>query len=185
MEEKRKLILLYSGGLDSTVLFKMALKAKYQFYCVLFDYGQKHIKELEKAKNQCLAYDIPFQIIKLPDLGINSGLTGSNETGTFEGVSEWHVPARNLMFISQVASLAEYMKYPLIWYGANYSDRENLFPDCYQEWVYELNKLLAINGSFPIRVEAPLLGMQKETIQALAKTYNIKLQEVHSGYGTE
>ena len=177
---RKKLLLLFSGGLDSTVLLCLALDLGYDVSCLIFHYGQRHEKEVEFAKAQCAkrAINYTFAPITLPG---SSVLTGQDKQ--YEGVSPWHVPARNMVFTAYAASLAESQGIDLIWYGANYADRENIFPDCSQEWVYQMNKLLQINGSKIIKLEAPLLGMQKETIEKLAEAYQIDKNEIFSGYG--
>jgi len=182
MNKKYDLLILFSGGYDSTLLVQLAMNMDANILCLLFDYGQKHIIELEYAKEFCLKRNIPYEIIKL-SLPIASNLT--DEKKTYEGVNIHHVPARNLMFLSIAASIAESKEILTIWYGANYEDREKLFPDCYQEWIFKLNELLEINGSLKITVEAPLLGMSKETIKTLAKVFNINDDKVFSGYEKE
>jgi len=177
---KKKLLLLFSGGLDSTVLLNLALDLGYEVSCLIFHYGQKHEKEIEYAKAQCAKRAINYTLASIT-LPIPSMLTTKDKQ--YEGVSPWHVPARNLIFMSYAAALAESQGIDLIWYGANYADRENIFPDCFQEWVYQMNKLLQINGSKIIKLEAPLLGMQKETIEKLAEAYSINKNEIFSGYG--
>lgn len=179
--EKENLILLFSGGADSTLLLDLAIKLNYHPLCILIDYGQSHIEELNFAKASCIYYQTSFQIVTLGNLGINSKLTG--KPAEYKGVSEWHVPSRNLMFISIAASIAENYGIDLIWYGANYEDREHLFPDCYQEWVFSVNELLKRNGSMKITVEAPLLGMSKNTITQLCALHGITNNQIFSGYG--
>ena len=182
MKNKYDIILLLSGGLDSVALLKMALNMGLNPFCLLFDYGQKHVKELEVAVKLCKFYDVSYQVIKLDDWKVNSKLTGDLKT-KYQGVSEYYVPGRNLVFLSFAYSMAESMSISKIWYGANYQDRMNLFPDCYQEWIVRLNDLLSISGSKKIKVEAPFLGMYKETVELMAKElFNIKKEEVHSGY---
>ena len=48
-----------------------------------------------------------------------------------------------------------------------------------------MNELLAINGSCRIKLEAPLLGMQKETIKRLLLVNKIDIKQTFSGYGKE
>lgn len=182
-KKKYDLLLLYSGGLDSSVLLRLALKMGMSVHCVLINYQQTHLVELEFAEKYCISNSVDYQIVEIQNLGISSKLT--DKTIPYTGVSEWHVPGRNLMFVSIAASIAESLNIPLIWYGANYEDREHLFPDCYQEWIYTLNKLLSINGSKPIKLEAPLLGMEKNTVQKLAKLFNINENQIFSGYGKQ
>jgi 7-cyano-7-deazaguanine synthase in queuosine biosynthesis len=70
-----------------------------------------------------------------------------------------------------------------VWYGPDYSDRINLFPDCYQEYVVKMNEVLAISGVRPIKLVAPLLGMSKELIlKILEYAYGIGPEQMHSGY---
>ena len=179
-KEKDDLILLFSGGYDSTLLLKLALEMDLQVLCVLINYGQKHVEELNYAKELCKDNNTDWLVV---DVGLPTPSNLTDIPKTYEGVSPWHVPSRNLIFISIAASIAEGSGVPLIWYGANYEDREHLFPDCYQEWVYAVNALLAINGSMKVKVEAPLLGMSKDTIKRLAFKYNINENNVFSGYG--
>ena len=47
---KNKAIVLLSGGLDSTTTLYL-VKNKYKCFCLIFDYGQRHRKEIENAKN--------------------------------------------------------------------------------------------------------------------------------------
>lgn len=180
--KSKLVIILFSGGYDSTLLIHLAWAAGLIPYCILFDYGQKHIEELDVARKFCDKEDLRYEVIKL-HFDVQSKLTEGDKR--YEGVSEWHVPSRNLIFLAHVASIAEGNEVDLIWYGANYEDRDHLFPDCYQEWVYRFNKLLEINGSTVIKVEAPLLGMTKETIVSLGeKLFNLKIEQTFSGYGT-
>jgi len=177
------MILLYSGGLDSTLLLEMALQSGHVPYCLLFDYQQSHVEELEFAKRFLKKKQIPYSIISLPLPGVESALTGKGRKSLYQDVSEWYVPARNLIFVAIAASIAESKNVSLIWYGANYEDRINLFPDCYQEWIFQMNEILKNNGSRPIKLEAPLLGMSKDTIVSLAQNiFQIDSKEVFSGY---
>jgi 7-cyano-7-deazaguanine synthase len=176
----KRIVLLYSGGFDSSLLLSMALKVDYEPLCLLIDYGQIHIDELKYAEKFCQKLKVNHITISVT-LPVASKLTDGN--AVYDGVSEWHVPSRNMIFVSLAASIAESERISTIWYGPNYEDREALFPDCYQEWVYSVNKVLAINGSAPIVLEAPLLGMSKELIIRLAKSYGIDNKEVYSGYG--
>jgi len=182
MKEKPNLILLSSGGWDSRVLLEIACKMQFNPLCLLFDYGQKHLKELEFAKKTCKDKKVPFQQVQISLPKVHSKLTGNLQT-TYEGVSPWYVPSRNLIFLSHAVSLAETMGVSIIWYGADFDDRLNLFPDCYQEWVVKLNKLLEINASTRITVYAPLLGVTKEVVRVMGKMFGIKEKEVFSGYG--
>lgn len=177
------IVMLYSGGADSMLMLKLAQMAGKKPYCVLVDYGQKHIKELEYASNQLRGEDVNFRVVKVENLDVDSGLTGSKTEARWDNVHAMNVPGRNTIFIGLAISIAENMGIDEVWYGPDYSDRINLFPDCYQEYVVKMNEVLVISGVKPIKLVAPLMGMSKELIlQILQNTFNIQLAELHSGY---
>ena len=60
---KTSLIIL-SGGMDSTVLLYNKLTSIGM--AVTFKYGQKHLKEIVKAKSICDTLGVPHKIIELP-----------------------------------------------------------------------------------------------------------------------
>jgi len=176
------LLILFSGGADSVLMLEMALAIKYKPLCLLIDYNQLHKIELEYAVNYLNNKKIPFETFKL-DILTNSGLTGNGTKGTFQKVHSHYVPGRNTMFVAIGASIAESRKIDTLWLGADYSDKENLFPDCTQDFIYKANKLTHISGSIPIRVEAPLLGLTKENVMKLLEYFKVDLTTIFSGYG--
>jgi len=180
---KEDLVILFSGGADSRLMIELAKKQGKTPYCVLVNYGQLHAQELELAAKQLENQGIPYQVTSIQNLGVNSGLTGSGEKGMYEDVHEMHVPARNMMFVGIATSVAESKGIDTVWYGADWSDYLNEFPDCKQEWFGRMNKVLEINGPHPIKLEAPVSGMTKESILKLLESFGVKEEEIFSGYG--
>ena len=178
------LVILFSGGADSILMIKLAEMMGYTPYCVLIDYQQMHIEELNTAQIYLRQNtEVPYRIIKLYDLQVQSGLTGAGKKGRFEGVHEMHVPSRNLMFVGIAASIAEDIGVDTIWYGADFSDYINKFPDCMQQWFGAMNEVLKINGPKPMKLEAPLAGLTKESILKALKNLGVDEKEMFSGYG--
>ena len=176
------IVMLYSGGADSRLMLHWAIELGRKPHCILIDYGQKHIQELEYAISQLDDFDVPYQIVKIDGLCIDSGLTGSLQESRWDNVHSANVPGRNTIFISIAYSIAENLGIDEIWFGPDYSDRINLFPDCYQEYVVAMNKILEIAPVKPIKLVAPLLGWSKEMILEYLKINGIQLDEVYSGY---
>lgn len=180
---QKMIVMLYSGGADSALMLRLAQMSGRQPHCILIDYGQKHIEELDFAVKQLNAVGVSWQIIKIKDLNVNSGLTGDLTESRWDNVHEMNVPARNTIFIGLAMSVAENMGIDEVWYGPDYSDRINLFPDCYQEYVVKMNEMMAVSGPKPITLHAPLLGMTKELIlEILDCFWSIKSDQLHSGY---
>ena len=184
MEEKN-LLILYSGGADSLLMLKLALECRYKPYCLLIDYEQLHKEELKFAKRQIVKHDIlhAYSTIKISDMNINSGLTGDGEKNISGDVHEMHVPGRNTIFLSLAFSKAESLGIETIWIGSDWSDRLNLFPDCYPEYIIQMNELFKLAGPKNITVEAPLMGLTKITILNILKSYGINEDQLFSGYG--
>jgi 7-cyano-7-deazaguanine synthase len=180
---KFDVVILFSGGADSILMLELAKDFNMTPYCVLIDYQQLHNKELEYAKQYLEKDQTPYRVVKLYDLQIQSGLTGDGKKGRFEGVHEMHVPSRNLMFVGIATSIAEDLGCDTVWYGADFSDFINRFPDCVQDWFGAVNKVLEINGPNPIKLEAPLAGLTKETIIKALTAKGITENEMFSGYG--
>jgi len=179
-DDKFDVLILFSGGADSALMYFLAKMLDKNAHFLVFDYSQLHNDEIDKAKKFLSERNESFTELKIT-IPVKSALT-TGDKGFYEGVNEYHVPSRNLIFISHAASLAEYLQIPEIWYGADFSDFENRFPDCYQEWIGRLNKLLEINGSFKVKVRAPLLGISKEEVLQILQSEGV-LDEIFSGYG--
>lgn len=180
---KEDVLILYSGGADSRLMLEFALKRRMKPYGLLIEYGQLHKQELDLAGEILAKYDVPFHTVHVSYLNVNSGLTGDGNKNTTGDVHEMYVPGRNSIFLSLAFSVAEYRDIPLIWHGADYSDRINLFPDCYQEYFVAFNKMLKHAGPKDISVEAPMLGLTKEGIYELLHSYGVSESEYFSGYG--
>ena len=77
----KKCVVPISGGLDSTVILHHAKKTLGydDIYCVSFDYGQRHVRELECADYQCNEVDVTehkvLDISFVKDIVTTSSLT--------------------------------------------------------------------------------------------------------------
>jgi len=182
------IIILYSGGADSRLMLEFALQASLKPHGLLIDYGQLHKEELDFAAEQLNKLDVPFTqgnvgfMFPSTRRNLRSGLTSGvkDETGV---VHEMHVPGRNSMFLSMAFSVAEDLGIETIWIGADWSDRLNLFPDCYQEYLIRMNEVFQVAGPHPISIEAPIMGFTKDMVMILLKKFGIDEKELYSGYG--
>ena len=146
----KRAVLSLSGGLDSTTLAIHLLSLGYSVTSVSFDYGQKHLVEIEKATEldqylQEKKFFINHKVIKLDGLSemLNSALLesgGAIPKGHYEAESmkKTVVPNRNKIFSSiiQAAALSQSVKYDCevkIALGIHAGDHE-IYPDCRQEF---------------------------------------------------
>ena len=104
---QEKAVVIFSGGMDSFTLLNKVVKEGYDVYALTFDYGQKHVKEVEIAKTVCEQLNVPHKILDISP--INQLMQSSSLVGN-EDVPEGHyedenmkstvVPNRNMILLS-------------------------------------------------------------------------------------
>ena len=175
-----KLVLTVSGGADSTVLLYMAVAQGFnEIHTITFDYGQRHLRELECAKYHInKLQDIKninitnktLDVRYIKDIAPVSSLTNLNidnpnikkMAGDAQPVS--YVPFRNLMFLSICSAYAESVGADTIWYGSAQADSLAGYWDSSKEWLDSINNLFTLNRKSKIKVVAPLIDLSKEEI---------------------
>jgi 7-cyano-7-deazaguanine synthase len=169
-----KLVLAFSGGADSSVLLHMAAEKFDEVYCLFFDYGQRHKKELDCTQKQLksLKKNVEMLVIETPlnILAPTSSLTNNNidtpDVREMRGEAQpkSYVAFRNMLFISYLLSYAEGIGADTVWYGAAQVDSLAGYWDGDITFVEKINELAALNREHRIKVEAPLLTMSKKEI---------------------
>ena len=113
MSKPTKAVVVFSGGQDSTTCLFWA-KQKYEEVIALsFDYGQKHVKELECAKKICKKHGIEHHILDmalLNQLAPNSLTRADIEVdheAPEEGTPNSFVDGRNMLFLTFAAVFAK------------------------------------------------------------------------------
>lgn len=175
-----KAVVLLSGGLDSSVALYVAKHDGHEVHAISFDYGQRHNKELECARaiaNRARVASHHVINLKL-DLWGGSSLTDKSmsiENGDVErtDIPVTYVPARNMVFLSVAASLAEAIGARHIYIGVSEVDYSG-YVDCRKEFIDAMQN--AIN-------KGTVMGAEKgETITVHAPFINMtKAQEIKLG----
>lgn len=190
MKNNKKCIVLLSGGLDSTTTLYYAIKNGYKPICLIFDYGQRHKKEIITAKKIAKALGVKYYLVKvsLPWKG-SSLLNTKLKVPMYKrrrSIPSTYVPARNMIFLSYAVSLAEVCGARYIFYGANQIDFSG-YPDCRESFVKSFEKMVNIgtkmgNTGKKIKIVAPLINMSKEEIVKLAVKLKVPLKYTWSCY---
>ncbi len=173
----RPIVVLASGGLDSTVTAAIAKAEGYDLHLLTLDYGQRHRYEIECAKKIAEWLNVHDHKILQLDLGLlgGSALTDQIPVPTDRPASErdhgipvTYVPARNTIFLSLALAYAEVLHADKIYFGANILDYSG-YPDCRPEFIKAFTEVakqgtrLGQEGR-PIAIEAPLLFLSKREI---------------------
>lgn len=189
---KRKAVVLLSGGLDSATTLFFARKKGFDVYALIFDYGQRHSRELKSAVKIAHSAKVPFEKIKISLPWKGSSLLDKKmalpESGIIKknNIPSTYVPARNTIFLSFALSYAESLSCGDIFIGANAVDYSG-YPDCRPGYLNAFSKmaLLAtkrgINGQ-AIHVRAPLLRLKKSEIIRLGMKLDVPYHLTWSCY---
>ena len=145
-----KALVSLSGGIDSAVTLFLALEQKREVMAFGFRYGSKHnLYENGAASKICQRYKIPFKIINMEEVmrDFKSALLldgGEIPEGDYkeENMAQTVVPARNLIFASILAGIAESNDCQEVWMGTHGGDHF-IYPDCRPESITAIS--LAIN----------------------------------------
>lgn len=172
---KKKAVVLFSGGADSTTVLAIAKREGYDVYALSFNYQQRHKIELERAKLSIMDFAIKDHKIINIDLRTfgGSALTDDidvpkNEYNKSSAIPVTYVPARNTIFLSYALAWAETIGASNIFIGANIVDYSN-YPDCRPEYLSAFEKmanLATIQGlkRNAIKIHAPLINFSKAEI---------------------
>lgn len=173
MMKKEKAIVVFSGGQDSTTCLFWAVKNFREVIAVSFDYNQRHILELECAKDICKKHNIEHHIMDLSllnQLAPNSLTRADIEVdkdAPKEGTPNSFVDGRNLLFLSFVAVFAKQRGIKHIITGVSQSDFSG-YPDCRDTFIKSLNVTLNLSMDYEFVIHTPIMWIDKEETWKLA-----------------
>lgn len=183
-------VVLLSGGLDSTTMLYAARRDGIEPICLSIHYGQLHERELDGAKKITSSLKLEHWIVPLSLPWGGSALTDENlavpkgreEAEISKEIPLTYVPARNSIFLSLAASLAEVKRADTIYFGANALDYSG-YPDCRPEFIRAFEEMIARGTKAgAIRVVAPLLRLSKAEIVKLASELGVPFEWTWSCY---
>ena len=168
-----KIIVVYSGGLDSFTLLNEAIRSGKDISALSFDYGQKHRKELHFVEKFCTQESIDSKIVdisSIKELFQGSSLTDDIDIpkGHYEddSMKSTVVPNRNMILISLALGYAVTKEAEEVWFGSHAGDHA-IYPDCRPEFVEKMDAVARIANYSPIAVKAPYIAMSKTEILAI------------------
>ncbi|MCT4501284.1 MULTISPECIES: 7-cyano-7-deazaguanine synthase QueC [Pseudomonas] len=171
----KKAVIVFSGGQDSTTCLIHALPHYDEVHCITFDYGQRHVAEVEVA--QQLAKQLGATVHKVMDVSLLNELAISSLTrdnipvptvnSSGESLPSTFVPGRNILFLTLAAIYAYQVKAETVITGVCETDFSG-YPDCRDEFVKALNQALRLGMEYDVRLETPLMWLNKAETWALA-----------------
>ena len=184
-----KALVLFSGGLDSTVLATQMKQEATETRLLSIDYGQRHAKELDHSQKVADHLGLVHEILKLPQLGQILG--GSSLTDKSITLPEGHyaeesmkstvVPNRNMILLALAGGHALSIGFDTIAYAAHAGDH-TIYPDCRPEFADAMNKALGLADGNDLNLHRPYVEMTKSDLVSLGEELNAPLQLTWSCY---
>jgi 7-cyano-7-deazaguanine synthase len=193
MKKNKKAVVLLSGGLDSATAAFIAKRKGHDVFCLIFDYGQRHRKEIECAKKIAKREGFSFEVVRfnmpwggssLLDKKIRLPKKRNLKEITSE-IPSTYVPARNTIFIAFGVSYAESIGADAVFIGANAVDFSG-YPDCRPDYFDAYKKLISkATKRGKIKIEIPLLYKTKAEIIKMGKSMGVPHELTWSCYSGE
>jgi 7-cyano-7-deazaguanine synthase len=196
-------LVLYSGGQDSTACLAWALERYGRVETVGFDYDQRHAVELtarDRVREGIVDLKPDWAERLGPDHRIDikgfgevaeSALTRERSIEmTDRGLPSTFVPARNLVFFTYAAALADRRGIDDLIGGMCETDYSG-YPDCRRDTLDAMEQTLRLGVERPYNIVTPLMRLTKAETWALADAIggqalvNLTIRETHTCYTGE
>ncbi|MEC9094863.1 MAG: 7-cyano-7-deazaguanine synthase [Planctomycetota bacterium] len=182
LPEKSTCVVSLSGGMDSTSLLMHLLARQCTVYGISFDYGQKHVIELEKLQQNleylsANGYSVCHDTVELASLGklfhsalINDAWQVPEGFYEQENMKETVVPNRNAIFSSiaygYALSIASKTNHKTFLSLGVHSGDHAIYPDCRPEFYKSIHQAFSLGNwdSDLVEIYLPYLDGDKSTI---------------------
>jgi 7-cyano-7-deazaguanine synthase len=169
-----KIVLLYSGGLDSTTMLYEYLQQGHHVHCLAVDYGQTHIREVSAAYAIATEHGCTHELVDIDP----APFSGNSLTTGGVGVV---VPNRNMFFLSIAAAVALRDGYDAVAIGCNASDYD-LWPDCRPKFLDAMQAALFACDNRQITLLRPYVRETKLDIVKRALAAGVPIERTWSCY---
>lgn len=172
---RKKAVIVFSGGQDSTTCLIHALPRYDEIHCITFDYGQRHRAEIDVARR--LAKELGVTAHSVLDVKVLNDLTVSSLTranvpvpsanSSGNDLPNTFVPGRNILFLTLASVYAYQIRAQTVITGVCETDFSG-YPDCRDDFVKTLNEAINLGMEYELQLETPLMWLTKAEIWALA-----------------
>jgi len=190
----QKGIVIVSGGMDSSTLaYYLEDRYPYEWHFLSFDYGQRHIKELQYAIELAERLDAKHSVISLVALGEMLSVSGSVLVDPKSEVPEGHyaeesmkqtvVPNRNSIMLAIATGVAVAEGAEFVAAGMHAGDHF-IYPDCRPKFVDAFNtaEQFANEGFWDGGIIAPFIEMTKADIVKVGMALGVPYDHTWSCY---
>lgn len=185
-----KIIVILSGGLDSTTLLYHYKAEGHQLHALTFNYGQRHGRELKAARKISGMTQTPQEIVDLtalrPLFGANALTDHEVDIPSGEyaigSIGITTVPNRNMVMLSVAIARALSLDFDAVAYGPHGGVNDVMYPDCSPEFASVMNAAGQLCSNKPITVLAPFATWDKSDIVGKGIDLGVPFQHTWSCY---
>ena len=169
-------IVVISGGMDSVTLAHVLRDQALDLHFVSFDYGQRHVKELDMVQYWASEWDVPWDVVDLSSVTKLLAGSGSVLVDHEIDVPDGHyaeatmkatvVPNRNAIMLSIATGIAVAQGASFVAAGMHAGDHF-IYPDCRPQFIRSFNQSMQLaNDGFwgGGKIVAPFIEYTKADI---------------------
>lgn len=170
---KEKVLVVFSGGQDSTTCLFWAKKHFKEVHALTFRYGQKHVQEVDVARSIAQKAGVDWDVMDvsfISKIGTSSLTDASIEMDQVKPVDSFpntFVPGRNMFFLGIAAVYARERGINHMVTGVSQTDFSG-YPDCRDAFIKSLNVTLNLAMDEQFVIHTPLMWIDKCETWAMA-----------------
>lgn len=188
-----KVLVILSGGLDSSTVLASLVNDGHEVGAVTFSYGSKHnaaeneaarhIGELyELAEHHFIDLEPAFRAFR-SDLLLSGGDVPEGHYAE-ESMKKTVVPLRNGIMMTLAAGLAESLGFDAVAVGTHLGDHA-IYPDCRTTFLQAMALAIKLGTWAGVEVLSPVQDLDKAGIVALAEELDLPFVLTHTCYNGE
>jgi 7-cyano-7-deazaguanine synthase len=186
---RRKTIVVFSGGLDSTTLLYHLISLGHEVKAISFDYGQRHRKELDAARDIAQLLKIEHRIVDVCGVKVVFGSNALTDHSVDVPEGEYSldtmqvtiVPNRNMIMLSIAIGWAIAEEFDSVAFGAH-SGEYTPYPDCQPAFAASMNAVAHVCDYARIEVLAPFVNWSKADIVRRGAEIGVPFERTWSCY---
>lgn len=179
---RRRILVLHSGGMDSTVCLYAAHEAGHEVIGLGIDYGQRLAVEMMFAEWHCTKLGVRREVVRVQWNKPDRDIPLDREIDEMRAsISTAFLPGRNIVFLALASAHAAGIRADEVQIGLNCMDFSG-YPDCTIEFFESFKAMLTVGNPGGPALTAPLLRKSKREIAAQARTLGLGEWDTWSCY---
>ncbi len=184
-----QVVVVYSGGLDSTVLLYHLRGEGHGVKALSVNYGQRHARELDAARAITAALGVEFRLLDLSCLGTlfpGTALTSSEVAVPMveydpASMQMTTVPNRNMVLLAVALAWAAHLEYDGVAFAAH-AGVTTTYPDCRPAFVEAMDRVAQEADWRRLRVLAPFVKWTKTEVVRRGAALGVPFGQTWSCY---